>query len=131
MDCLSAQLMLCSIDWTHLEHLGSTDDRLSSDVTLGDHHLLSHKDLTGRDLDTQITSGDHDTISLLQDLVKVGNTLLILNLDNDLDLGTFGTEDLSDLLDIITGSDEGSKDHVDIVLDTECQIGLVLFGKGG
>lgn len=102
MDCLSAQVMLCSIDWTHLEHLGGTDDRLSSDITLGDHHLLSHKDLTGRDLDTQITSGNHNTISLLQDLVKVGNTLLVFNLDNDLDLGTFGTEDLSDLLDVVT-----------------------------
>lgn len=89
-------------DRTYLEHLSGTDDWLSGDVALGNHHLLSHEDLRGRDLNTEISSSNHDTIGLLQDLVKVLNTLLVLNLGNDLDVGTFGTEDLSDLLDIVT-----------------------------
>ena len=116
---------------THLEHLGGTDDRLSGDVTLGNHHLLGHEDLGSGDLDTEITTGDHDTVSLLEDLVKIEDTLLVLDLGDDLDVGTVGAEDLSDLLDVVSGSDERGEDHVDAVLDTESEIGLVLLGKSG
>jgi hypothetical protein len=41
------------------------------------------------------------------------------------------TEHLSDGLDVLTPADEGSKDHVHVVLDTKSQIGLVLLGEGG
>jgi hypothetical protein len=114
-----------------LQHLGGTDRGLSGQRTLRDHHLLSHKDLTGGDLDTQVTTGDHDTIGLLQDLVKVDDTLLVLDLDDDLDLGTVGSEDLPDVDNILGSSDERGKDHVDVVLDTKLKILLVLLGKSG
>lgn len=114
-----------------LQHLGGADGRLSGQRALGDHHLLGHKDLTGGDLDTQVTTGDHDTVSLLQDLVKVDDTLLVLDLDDDLDLGTVGSEDLPDIDDVLGSSDERGKDHVDVVLDSELEILLVLLGKSG
>jgi hypothetical protein len=114
-----------------LQHLGGTDRRLAGDGALGDHHLLSHEDLGGRDLDTKITSSNHDTVSLPQDLVKVDDTLLVLNLDDNLDPGAIWTENLSNLLDVVGGSDERSKDHVNTVLDTESKILLVLFRECG
>lgn len=114
---------------THLEHLGSADNWLSGDVALGNHHLLGHEDLTGWDLDTEVTSGNHDTVGLLEDLVKVQDTLLVLDLDDDLDVGALDAKHLSDLLDIVSASDKRGEDHVDTVLDTESEIGLVLLGQ--
>jgi hypothetical protein len=114
-----------------LEHLGGTDDGLAGNVALGDHHLLGHEDLRRRDLDTEVTTGDHDTVRLLEDLVKVLDTLLVLNLDDDLDARAVGTEHLADLADVLSRTDERGKDHVDAVLDTELEVGLVLLGQGG
>ena len=114
-----------------LEHLSGTDDGLTLDVTLGDHHLLGDEDLGGRDLDTKITTGNHDTVGLLKDLVEVVDTLLVLDLGNDLDLLSFLTEDLTDVADVATTTDEGREDHVDVVLDTESEIGDILLGQSG
>ena len=41
---------------------------------------------------------DLDTIHLLQDFVKVLDTLLIFDLDNDLDICNIGAKDLVDVL---------------------------------
>lgn len=114
-----------------LEHLGSADNGLAGNVALGDHHLLGNEDLSGRNLDTKVTTGNHDTVGLLQDLVEVVDTLLVLNLGNDLDLLAILAEDLTNGLDVAAAADKRGKDHVDLVLDTEPQVGLVLLGEGG
>jgi hypothetical protein len=112
-----------------LEHLGSTDDWLTGQVAHGDHLLLGSKDLSGWDLDTEITTGDHDTVGLGENLSKVVETLSVLDLGNDLDVLALLAEDLADGLDVLTTADEGSKDHVDVVLDTKPQVGLILLGE--
>ena len=114
-----------------LEHLSGTDDGLALDVALGDHHLLGHEDLGGGDLDTEVTTGDHDTVGLLEDLVEVVDTLLVLDLGNDLDLTAVLAENITDALDIAAATDERSEDHVDLVLNTEAQIGNILLGQSG
>lgn len=114
-----------------LEHLSGADDGLASDVALGDHHLLGNEDLGGGDLNTEITTGNHDTVGLLENLIEVVDTLLVLNLGNDLDLLAVLTEDLTDVLDILTTADERGEDHVDAVLDTEAEISDILLGQGG
>lgn len=112
-----------------LEHLGGTNGGLAGNVALGDHHLLGDEDLGWGNLDTEITTGNHDTVSLLQDVVEVVDTLLVLNLGDDLDVLAVLAEALADGQDVLAGADEGSEDHVDAVLDTEPQIGLVLLGE--
>lgn len=112
-----------------LQHLSGANDGLALDVTLGDHHLLSDEDLGGGDLDTQVTTGDHNTVGLVQDLVKVVDTLLVLNLGNDLDLLTLLAKDIADVTDVTTTTDERSKDHVDLVLNTKLQVADVLLGQ--
>ena len=112
-----------------LEHLCGGDNRLSGNVALGDHHLLGDEDLAGRDLDTKVTTGDHDTVGLPENLVEVVNSLLVLNLGNDLDVLALLAEDLTDSGDVAAAADERGKDHVDAVLDTELEIGLVLLGQ--
>ncbi len=39
---------------------------LPANVALGDHHLLGDEDLGRGDLDTQVTTGDHDTVGLAE-----------------------------------------------------------------
>ena len=113
------------------KHLCRDNDRLSGDVALRNHHLLSKEHLTGRNLDTKITTSDHDTVSCLEDLVKVGDTLLVLDLDDDLDVGTVWAKDVTDVMDILGTTNEGREDHVHTVLDTEAEIVLVLFRESG
>jgi hypothetical protein len=114
-----------------LQHLGGTDGGLACNVALCDHHLLGDEDLAGRDLDTKVTTGNHDTVGLPEDLVKVVQTLLVLDLGNDLDVLAILAEDLTDGRDIATMANEGGEDHVDAVLDTKAEIGLVLLGERG
>jgi hypothetical protein len=114
-----------------LQHLGGADDGLAGNVAHGDHLLLRAENLRGRDLDTEITTGDHDSVGLLENLSEVVETLSVLDLGDDLDVRTIVTKDLTDVLDVLAAADERGKDHVDVVLDTEAEIGLVLLGEGG
>ena len=109
------------------QHLGSTDNWLTGQVRLSDQLLLDSQDFWGWDFDTQVTSGNHDSVSDLQDFVEVVNTLLVFNLDDDLDVLTVFTQNFSDGQNILSGSDERSEDHVDTVFNTESQVSLVLF----
>lgn len=94
------------------------------------HHLLGHEDLRRGNLDSEVTTGDHDTVGDGENLVKVDDTLLVLDLDDDLDAGALGTEDLADREDVLGRADEGGKDHVDAVLDAKLEVLLVLLGQG-
>lgn len=113
-----------------LKHLSCANDGLASNVAHSNDLLLSSKHLGGGDLNTQVATGNHDTISLGKNLWEVVEALTVLNLGNDLDVATLLAENLPNVLDVLTPADEGSKDHVDIVLDTEPEIALVLLRKG-
>lgn len=113
-----------------LEHLGGANDGLAGNVAHGNHLLLGSKHLGGGNLDTQVTTSDHDTVSLLENLREVVQTLPVLNLGNDLDVLALLAKNLTDGLDVLATADKRGKDHVDIVLDTESQVVLVLLGQG-
>lgn len=116
---------------TYLKHLGGDDDWLAGNVALGDHHLLGVEDLASGDFDTKVTTGNHNTVCLPKDLVEVGDTLLVLDLDDDLDVSTVGAKDLTDVLDILSTTDEGGEDHIDSVLHAEPEIVLILLRESG
>lgn len=113
-----------------LEHLGGADNGLAGKVAHGNHLLLRSKDLGGGNLDTEITTGNHDTIGLLENVLEVVKTLTVLNLGNDLDALALGAENGADVADVLTAADERGEDHIDALLNTEAQISLVLLGKG-
>lgn len=54
----------------HFSDLSSTCDWLASFVAATNHHLLSQEDLFSGDLDTQVTTSNHDAIAGLHDLIK-------------------------------------------------------------
>ncbi len=61
---------------------------------------------------------------------KLFMPLLVLDLRNDLNFLTLATEDASNMLDVVSSSDEGGKDHVHAILDTKLQVGLIFLRKG-
>ena len=81
-------------------------DGLSLKVALLDHPFLGDEDLLGRNLHTKVTTGNHDTIASFEDSVEVVKTSLVLNLGDDLDVGTTGSEDTTDKLNVFGGLDE-------------------------
>ena len=71
-------------------HPGDTillDDRLADQIAPSDHLLLHQGHLFGGDLNTQITTGDHQSIGYGQYLLQMIDTLLILDLGYDMDVG--------------------------------------------
>ena len=113
------------------EHLRSSDDWLGCDVSLLDHPLLGDEDLLGWDLHTKITSGDHDTVGGSEDLIVVVESLLVLDLGDNLNVSASWSENISDGLNILSLSDERGCDHVDALLDSEVnKVDLVLLSEG-
>mmetsp|Transcript_17537 Transcript_17537/g.48669 ORF Transcript_17537/g.48669 Transcript_17537/m.48669 type:complete len:212 (-) Transcript_17537:632-1267(-) len=120
------------VDDHALQHLGGSDDRLSGDVGLANHHLLRQEYLGGWDLHAEVATGHHDSVRVSQDLVVVLQSLLVFDLGDDLDaLTAVVGQELSEVLDIITLAHEGGGDEVDLVLDPEVDDVIdVLFGEG-
>lgn len=56
--------------------LGGASDGLSSPVAASDHHLLGEENLFGRNLDAQVTAGNHDAVAGLHDLVESASAKL-------------------------------------------------------
>jgi hypothetical protein len=113
--------------FTYLEHLGCHNDWLPSDIALRNHHLLCQEDLACGDLDTEVTTGNHNTVSFSQDLVKVFNTLLVLDLHDDFDVRTIWPQNCTNVFDILATADKGREDHVNAVPDTKKQVLFVLL----
>ena len=92
---------------------------------------LEQTDLLSRNLDAEITSGNHDAIRDGENVVKVANTLVVLDLRDDLDVLARFTQALADLEDILPLADKRRKHHVDTVLHAELKVLLVLLRQGG
>ena len=111
------------------QHLSCADCRLASHVALGNHHLLGDENLSRRNFNTKVSTGNHDTVSLFKDLVEVVDTLLILNLGNDLDVLACLAKNFTNVGDITGPTDERCKNHIHLVSDTKLEIILIFFGK--
>lgn len=51
-------------------YLSGTDDGFASPVATSNHHLLGKEDFFSRDLNSQVTTGHHNAITGLHDLIK-------------------------------------------------------------
>ena len=98
------------------------DGRFLYLVALGNDLLLGNEDLLWRDLNAHVSPGNHDAIRLSNDLVNVVDTLLVLNLGDDLDGLALLAKDTTDLLHTSSITDEGSKHHVHIHLNAKEQV---------
>ena len=77
-----------------MEHLCSHDYRLLGLHALGDDAALDARDSLDRHLDTQVATGNHDTVAGIDNLIDVIYTFLVLNLRDNLDVAVVGVEDI-------------------------------------
>merc|ERR1719419_919079 len=105
-----------------LQHLCGTGDGLADPVAPASHHLLGEEDLLCWDFNTQISTGNHDAITSLQDLIKSAHTLVVLQLADDLDVLALVTQGFPDSTNIITLTDEGGEDHINTLLHAKLQV---------
>lgn len=112
-------------------HLSGNYDRFSGGVTLIHHKFLGDKHLGSGDLHSEVTSGDHDPVGSLKNVVEVFETLLVFDLGNDLNILSSGSEEVSDGFDIIRRPGEAQGDNIDVLLQSEFDdIYLVLLSNG-
>ena len=110
-----------------IQHLSSCDNLFSSSVYFGNDILLDNRNILKRDFNTHVTTGDHDTVSYLNDAVDVVNTLLVLDLGDDLDvLSTVFLKDITDFFDIGCCSGERSGNEIIAFFDTKQDIVVIL-----
>ena len=55
-------------------------------ICLFNDHLLDDRHFLNRNLNTHVTTGNHDTIGCFNDLVDILDSLMVLDLGNDLDV---------------------------------------------
>ena len=89
-----------------MQHLGCHDHRLLHLHALADQDTLNTRNTLCRDLDTQITTGNHDTVSGFQDLVDIIHAFLVLDLGDDLDRAVIFIQDTLDIQHVLLVSHE-------------------------
>ena len=67
-----------------IQHLSRRDDGFEMLVALGNDPFLNVGNLVSRDLYSEVASGHHNAVGLLQDRIDVFHTFRILDLGNDL-----------------------------------------------
>ncbi|CCY85301.1 eC1118_1A20_0364p [Clostridium sp. CAG:149] len=87
------------------------------------------RNLLCRNLNSHITSGNHNSIAGFQDGIQIFDTLCILNLCNNKHIGTMLIQNLTNLTDCRCISDKGGRDHVKSGRDSKEDILLVLVGQ--
>ena len=110
-----------------MEHLGSHNYRLLHFHAFADQYTLDARDLFCRNFDTQVTAGDHDTVSHFQDFVDIVDPFLILDLGDDLDRAFMFVEDLLDIQYILFVSYKRVGDEIEVVLDSPKNVFTVFF----
>ena len=84
------------------------------------------------DLNAHISAGDHDAACLLEDLLKVFDTLHVLDLGDDADLvAAIVIQEVTHGNDIIGRADEGCGDIVHVHIHAKAKVGLILLGQIG
>ena len=111
-----------------VKHLCCSDDRFACCINFLDDLLLDNRYIFRWNLNTHVTSGDHNTVCCFDDLIDIVNTLLVLNLGNDLDFFTaVFFQDFSYFTDIISSTCKRCCNKVKSFLNTEKKVIMVFL----
>mmetsp|Transcript_68685 Transcript_68685/g.196976 ORF Transcript_68685/g.196976 Transcript_68685/m.196976 type:complete len:582 (+) Transcript_68685:261-2006(+) len=111
-----------------LQHLRGGDHGLANNVAPGDHHLLRQEHLLRRNLHAQVTARDHDAIARITDRSEVLQTLLVLDLRDDLGVLARLAKGLPDQRYVLGVLHEGGRDEVHALRDAEFDQVLDVLG---
>ena len=110
------------------EHLGRRYHAFAEHTADGNELFLSCRDLLERDLDAEVSAGDHHAAADLADLKYVVDAGLVFNLRYDIDaLAAVFIYETAHVLDVLTVRNERGGDVIDLVFDAEKQVALILF----
>ena len=111
-----------------LEHLGRGYDTFSEHTALADQILLNRRHFHARDFDSEISTGNHDTIGNLTDFFNVLHTRTVLNLCNNINIfAAVLVKEFTHILDIFLYGDERCCNEIHVVFDTKQQVFLILL----
>ena len=116
------------MSYHRIKHLSCSDNRFACCINFLNDLLLNNRHIFRRNLNPHITSGDHNSICCFDDLINIVNTLLILDLRNDLDFfTTIVFQDFSYFADIICSTCKGCCDKIKSFLNTKEKVIMVFF----
>ena len=111
------------------QDLGGDDDGLGVLTGQLDDALGGQRDLFQRALDGHVATGGHDAVERLDDVLKVLQSLRLLDLGDDRDTTAFLVHDLVGAVDVGGETHEGHGDDVGAGADSPTQIGFILLGQ--
>ena len=135
VDCVSNVRNFCT-GWARvtnhrIKHLSCGDDRLVSIVALLDDSLLDVRNLSCRNLNAKVTTGNHDAVRSCKNLVKVLYAKSGLNLREDLYVRSAHlTANVTNLLNCSAVTNEGGSNCVNTKLATKHDVCAVLLSDG-
>ena len=96
-----------------------------------DELLLKHRHFFHIDFHAEVAAGNHDAVGNLEDLVKIVDAHAVLNLGENLNVASavVGAE-LADGQHVARAADEGRRNQVNALLDTEDDIAAILLADG-
>ena len=92
---------------------------------------MDNRNIFHRNLDTQITTGDHDTVDNFQDFIDVIDAFLVFNLGNDAHIGAEALQKAPDLHGIIGAAYKGGCNIIHSRICRKGNIGHVCFRHKG
>ena len=111
-----------------IKHLCCCDDRFACCINFLNDLLLDNRYIFRWNFNTHITSGDHDTVCCFDDLIDIVNTLLVLDLGNDLDfLTAIVFQNFSHFTDIVCSTCKGCCNEIKSFLNTKEKIFMVFL----
>ena len=111
-----------------IQHLGSSNNRNIVLIALADDHFLDIRNLTRRNLHTKITSGNHNTICSLDDLINIFNAFGILDFGNDSNImSAIFIQKLTDFFNRFCITDKRSCNIVKLLCNSKQNIIFILL----
>ena len=110
-----------------MQHLCCYDYRFLRLHTLRDDAALDARNSLDWHLDTQVTTGNHDTIAGINNLVNIIYTFLIFNLRDNLDITVVSVQDILNCLHIGCIAHKRVSDEINIQLDSKFNIPAVFL----
>ena len=113
-----------------LEYLGGHDDRFGASPGELDGALLHQRHLLQRELDAEVTAGDHHAVERGDDLLEILDCLRLLDLGDHGQANALLVHDLVDPFDICGVTHERQGDHVRLQPQRPAEVRLVLLRHG-
>ena len=114
-----------------LEHLGCRYDRSAPDARALNYQFLDDRHPLGRKLHAQVATRNHDTVGYLQNSFETLDGLWLFQLGDDgHGFSEFAHQSFC-FADVIGGANEGQRNRIHSLLQTEFEIPLVFVGEHG